>query len=157
MKICIIEGCNNFIYTHGYCKYHSHLYYNSNCDKVVRNSTKYKQIPKQSLKRIEINKLYFQLCKQLKEHAVKTNTFYCIFCGEKLTEENDWHHTNGRDGDMILAKHYLKPAHRLCHTKYHSWTVSQLEQEVWYKAFLYRLKLIDEKLYDKEINKSLKS
>jgi len=137
-KTCIVEGCNNPNMTHGYCNFHKYIYYNS---KSMHQGIKNNALNPQSVKRIEINKLYFALVEQLRKDAIKNNKFNCIFCGEKLTlEDNDPHHTNGRDGDMLLAKHYLKPAHRLCHTKYHSGTFGQLSKETWFNAFLYRLK-----------------
>ena len=117
---------------------------------------KNKSLNPQSILRIKKNELYFPLVKQLKELAKKNNTFNCLFCGNPLTDaDSEAHHTNGRDGEMILAKHYLRFAHHICHTKYHSNTFEQLSKEVWYKAFLYRLKMLDEELYNKEINKSL--
>lgn len=153
MKTCIVEGCPYNVFSNGYCRNHVYIYYNS---KSMHQGIKNNAINPQSVKRIEVNRLYFALCKALKEQMIRDGKFSCIFCGEKLESDCDWHHTNGRDGDMILAKHYLKPSHRLCHTKYHSSNYTQLEKEKWFMAFLWRLKEIDEALYDKEINKQFK-
>jgi hypothetical protein len=134
---------------------HVFVYYNS---KSIHQGIKNNAINPLSLRCMKDNETYFEVIKRKKLIAKATNTFNCIFCGEKLSDEDcDPHHINGRDGDMLTDDKYLTLSHRFCHTKYHSSTFVQLEKEVWFKVFLWRLKGIDETLYDKEINKQFKT
>ena len=155
MKTCIVEGCNNNVFTHEDCKIHSYLYYNSKSEiPVIKRSV----IPPQSLKRIEDNKQYRIIKAQRKIQLIQEGRYRCIFCDKEFGKiEPGWHHLAGRDGDLFLNPKYLFPAHDDCHViKYHSGTWESLNKEKWFMAFLWRLKGIDETLYNKEINKSLK-
>jgi hypothetical protein len=155
VKKCIVENCKNDSKTHGYCWFHKYIYYNKK--NGMHQGVKNNALNPRTVQRIEIDRLYFALVEQLRKDAIKNNKFNCIFCGKKLTlEDNDPHHTNGRDGEMLLAKKYLTYSHRFCHTKYHYGTFDQLSKESWFNDFLMRLKEIDEDLYDKEINKQYK-
>jgi hypothetical protein len=99
----------------------------------------------------------YEKAKKEKEAQLKAEgKWRCFFSDIPLKEEErpSWHHLKGRDGDLFCDPYYLVPSYDLYHVyKYHKLTVKELMLESWYEGFLQRLKEIDVKLYEKEINK----
>ena len=161
-KLCKHEGCTNPIFSNGYCSWHQSdrtdkKYLKSILNKYHKGKIKIKP---RSDKRAKQEQEYREMKVELEQELKEKGEWRCIFCNMPFqdTEIPDWHHTNKRVGNMLVNKHYLKPAHTGCHiTHYHNNTVRKRKMMFWYEGFLERLKVIDAELYNKEIKKEDKS
>jgi len=80
-KKCKVEGCNNPVFTHGYCNIHKYLYY-----KTKRSfSTSLKQsIPKTPIRAFSKKKsLKKAKIASIKSHLVQSNGNRCFFCNKE--------------------------------------------------------------------------
>lgn len=157
MKGCIEPGCGNSQFGGGYCAYHQYIRHMKGGD--LYKPKKHTKAPRRiSKKRGEELKSYKQIHQEVWDDAVKNGTNLCIFCGEKMERKENCHHTNKRENKRLLDKKYLTNAHEECHVyKYHTMSYEQLIKEPWWDGYLNRLRVIDEKLYLKEIKKGEKS
>jgi hypothetical protein len=116
------------------------------------------QISKESKKRKEQSKTYKQVKDEIRAELIAAGKYDCFFCGKPMKSEKGFHHLKGRDGQNFIDKRYIVPGHQQCHVwDYHHSTVEQLLSFSWYEGFLDRLKLIDENLWRKEMNKQTKT
>lgn len=106
------------------------------------------KIPKESKKRKQDNKRYLERLKDRWQESVDNKTNFCFFCGEFMDKREDNHHLRDR-GVTILEEELWVWAHRVCHSKYHSYTIHQLKQESWFLDFLRRVELKDYSTYRK--------
>ncbi len=90
---------------------------------------------------------------QEKEYAkIKPENKECIFCGIRFNkwEDKEKHHLKGRDGDLLTDRKYIYYVHMWCHSAYHNKPVKRIS---WFSGFLLRLREVDRRLYEKELNK----
>ena len=87
---------------------------------------------------------YKTLKNKKKVHMIEKRYYKCFFCNTNLNTEDDsgigWHHLNGKDGDLISVWGNIEPAHNLCHSNFHHYSVKGLLDTKWYAAFIERLK-----------------
>ena len=156
-KRCKVDGCDAYIFSHGYCKYHYNL--NKGAKPIKRTPIKKNQ---KSIRRVsEKKKNELELYKQAKENIrnklIAKKKFKCFFSNEDLPlDYNRFHHLKGRVGKLLYDENNLVPAIDEYHLKYHDLSVEKLQEEWWYNIFLENLKKKDNSLYEKEINKYLK-
>lgn len=161
-KTCQHEGCNNPVFSNGYCSWHQSdrtdkKYLKSLLKKYQKGNAKIK--PK-SEKRTQEDIIYKQVKKLKEVQLKKKGEWRCIFCNMPFSdyETPGWHHLSGRDGDLITDPKYLFPAHSNCHLRdYHQATVQHMKSMFWYEGFLERIENIDIDLYNKEMRKASKS
>ena len=156
MKKCQEIGCENNIFGGGYCKYHQFRRHMAGGDKFKRTPRQKSVIPKESKKRAKDNRLYLVRVKEFWEEAVKSNTNYCIFCGEKMNKREDNHHISGR-GKYFLDEKLWSHAHRECHDNYHHKSIEWLMKQPWWTSFLNRMRIRDSVTYRKLLAKIEKS
>jgi len=105
-----------------------------------------KPMKKKSDKRVEQEKKYKEICDRMDTN----HKWVCFFCGGEIkAKKPDHHHLDGRE------EHYLTPglivfSHRKCHSMYHDTSFKKLP---WRYAYLQRLRLKDEQLYQRELFK----
>ena len=156
MKECTELNCHNPQFGGTKCKYHQWLRKRQGGDLFKRNTKPKKPIAPQSTKQKKIYKTYLERLKIFWEKSVEAGTNYCIFCGEKMEHREDNHHLLGR-GSIVLDEEWWSHAHRVCHSKYESWSVEKLMLEPWYGDWLERLRKKQESLYWKEKRKEQKN
>jgi len=148
VKKCSVDGCENPIFGGGFCKYHGFKRYMRGGDLYKPKPRKASKIPKESKKRKQDNKRYLERLKDRWQESVDNKTNFCFFCGEFMDARQDCHHLRDR-GVTILEEELWVWAHRVCHSKYHSYTIHQLKQESWFLDFLRRVELKDYSTYCK--------
>lgn len=161
-KKCQAEGCSQAVFSNNYCRMHQYLRKDKKWLKTLlkqhkKGNTKIKHVSDKQSKKLQ----KYEQGKREKEKQLKQdNQWRCIFCGEPFDDSTnpDWHHLMGRDGDLVFDMRYIFPAHTHCHIVIYHWgSYELLSSQRWYDGFLDRLKVIDEKLYNKEIRKRDKS
>lgn len=162
----LCKNCQKYpVFTHGYCKNCSYLYYNTRDKKSLKSLlNQYKKgntkIKPRSEKRMLQEKEYREVKKERELELKAKGEWRCIFCniGFMDIEIPDWHHLGGRIEDKLTDGKYLYPAHTICHiTNYHQATVEHMKSMFWYEGFLKRIKNIGINLYNKEMRKEDKS
>lgn len=81
-KTCKVEGCNNPVFTHGYCHRHRYLYYGKkqpNKGSVKRSTVKSSISPLSNKKRLKKTKIA-----SIKKRLVEANGNRCFFCGKEV-------------------------------------------------------------------------
>lgn len=80
-KTCKVEGCNNPVFTHGYCYYHKYKYYG----KFTQKSSQFKRSPpKMSIRSLTKKKARKKAKIALsKKNLIETNGKKCFFCGKE--------------------------------------------------------------------------
>jgi hypothetical protein len=154
MKHC--KECDRPVFSNLYCKYHQYKRKMQGGDLFTRKVKPKKPIAPQSIKQKKIYKTYLERLKIFWEKSVEAKTNYCIFCGELMEHREDNHHLLGR-GSIVLDEEWWSHAHRVCHSKYESWSVEKLMLEPWYNDWLERLRKKQESLYWKEKKKEQKN
>lgn len=123
-----------------------------------------------TIKRVPLKKKVYHIAKYSKKRQVQVNEYndlikendsdgkvhYCYFCSKTILGTINHHHLAGRDGEKIIDKKYLVDAHVQCHFDYHNLSVERLKRLGWWFDYLNRLRLLDESLYNKELNKENK-
>jgi len=141
MKYCKKPDCNNPVFGGGYCKFHQYM----------RGTNK---IRPKSKKRIKEDIVYKNVKTEKQAELEAEGKYVCVFCGEPFTCKPDWHHVLGRDGNLMVDKKHLFPAHYTCHIlKYHGSPISKLKKEPWWNRYLQWCKEFDYELYQKELRK----
>jgi hypothetical protein len=115
------------------------------------------KIPPESKTRSKERISYLKQIKMFWEESVDNKTDFCFFCGEHMGKRDNVHHMKGRIGDYYLDKNWWVNCHNECHLSYHHLSVDILEKQSWYGDFLTRLKLKDENLWAKQVEKKLKT
>lgn len=142
-KVCKVQGCNNFVFGKGYCRYHQYL----------RVDKRRSRIPKWSRKRARQEQEYRRLIAEIDREAKAKGEYKCFFDGEQIDGRADHHHLKGRDGDLLTEKKYIVLAKRKNHLDYHHRPVAWLKEQWWYEDFLKRLLDLSDFLYLKELKK----
>jgi len=149
-KQCSIKGCTNITFSKDKCLYH----YRMGLKPLRRTPLKHgdTRIAKRSKKRqYEEDILYKEAKRIRKRELILLNRWFCLFCGKKLPQCPTWHHTRGRDGELLIKKEFLYPAHFKCHvTQYHQLPISKIP---WWNNYVKRIKVWDPELYKKELIK----
>ena|ERR1035437_1395263 len=168
-RTCKEDNCNNSVFGGNYCKYHQFCRRMSGGDKHTPKTAKNvplqpqspksgTMIPKESKTRKKESKTYKEVKDEIRAELIATAEWNCFFCTKPMGEEKGFHHTHKRDGSYFTDRKYLKPAHNDCHVwHYHQAKIKDLLLEPWYQGFLNRLKQLDPKLYEKELNKQSKN
>lgn len=105
-------------------------------------------IKKKSDKRVGEEKKYKELCDWM---DAKPGKKMCFFCGNEIKGKKwDHHHLAGRVGDKYLLPGLIVHTHARCHFAYHNNPFKSLP---WRYAYLQRLRLKDEQLYQRELFK----
>ena len=149
-KICSIDGCNNPAFSHGLCQYHCRSQYKplrrtplKKGDTCIARRTKKRQY--------EEGTLYQKAKKERKVELMRLGRWICLFCGKELPQRPTWHHTKGRDGDLLFESKFLYPAHFKCHvSQYHQLPIIKI---LWWNEYVERIKIWDPELYKKELIK----
>jgi hypothetical protein len=153
-KRCKINGCESYIFSHGYCKFHFNI--NKGAKPVKRVATKKRQ---KTIRRISDKKrteeiLYNQAKENIRNELLEKGEFKCFFSNKDLPSDyNLFHHLKGRVGTLVYDEEFMVPALNEYHLKYHDLSVAKLQKEEWYNIFLENLKTKNIVLYEKEINK----
>lgn len=159
-KQCQYDGCKNNVFSHNFCRNHQ-MYrtdekWLKSLQKQPKTQSKIKPVSEKQSKKLQD----YEKSKREKKSELKAeNKWFCIFCGIGFKDDDsiDCHHLFGRDGDLLVDKRYLSFAHTNCHIfKYHGSSYTVLSNQIWYSGFLERIKEIDIKLYEKELNKANK-
>ena len=153
-KKCKIPNCNNPAFSKGKCLYH----YRMDLKPLRRTPLKRgdTRIARRSKKRqYEEDILYKEAKRMRKRELILLNRWFCLFCGKELPQRPTWHHTRGRDGEFLIKKEFLYPAHFKCHImQYHQLPISKIP---WWTDYIKRIKIWDLELYKKELIKIKKS
>lgn len=149
-KSCNMENCNNPIFSKGKCLYHRRMDY-----KPLRRTPIKKgdtRIARRSKKRqYEEDVLYEEAKKVRKRDLILSNGWICLFCGKELPQRPTWHHTKGRDGDLLFEKEFLYPTHFKCHvSQYHQLSIKRIP---WWNRYMEWIIIWDPELYKKELIK----
>jgi hypothetical protein len=126
---------------------------------AYKNLKKAGKIPikRRTEKRATDERHYMDQAKEFFNDAVNNGTNICIFCGDKVTTFQGLHHWKGRTNDYLLDKQWWSVVHNECHLDFHHTPVAKQEKQLFYLAFLDRLRKLSEELYNKQIGKNAKS
>jgi len=102
---------------------------------------------------------YYKVRAKKRQDMIDGKYFNCFFTGIKLDPDGqeDFHHADGREGEKLYEYRNIFPAINKHHREYHDLSVEQLMKTFWYREFLVRLKKINHKVYNKELNRLLKA
>lgn len=156
MSTCQKEGCNNKIWSKGFCRIHQYL-------RTDEGYQKYKSLKKQgkikprTSARAKEEKYYSVEAKEKWLELVQKGKNICFFCDKKVEIYSGWHHLRGREGKKITQWEYVKLCHQECHMDFHYMPVGKLMQKDWYGGFMLRLKEVDEIAWLKQKNKEQKA
>ena len=155
-KICNVIGCNNPAWSKGLCLYHCRMSYKPIKRTFLKKSAiplkKDNRIAERTIKRLYQEEILYKQVKEIrKEELVSQNRWICLFCGKELPQRPIWHHTRGRDGDLLFQGRFLYPAHFKCHiSQYHQLPINKIP---WWSDYIERIKMWDPELYKKELIK----
>lgn len=83
-KTCKVNGCNNPVFTHGYCNYHKHLYY---IQKKQNKSSSKLSPPKSPINTLSKKKSRKKAKIALsKKKLIERNGQRCFFCGKEFAQ-----------------------------------------------------------------------
>lgn len=117
-KICCVDGCNNYVWGKGYCKYHQYL----RTDKKQK-SIKKSYIRPMSEKMEEDYKIYRPLMDEYMSEHKTCEVFGCC------RPSNDLHHKKGRTGyaddwarsegvKLLWDVRWFMAVCRICHNRF---------------------------------------
>ena len=135
-KICVSCGTMSMIWSKGKCRVCS-----ARTSPIRKKSNSVSSILREQLYRDAKDKL-------------STGKLVCVFCGlECKPNEHDWHHLDGRTGDKLYDEELLAPAHRGCHTAWHSIPFSSFIAMPLFVGMVDRVEQSYPKYYNKLISK----
>lgn len=152
-KFCI-NGCNSYVFAYDRCLscYRKEILY----PKQLAKPKKVYKIKNYSSKRILLNDEYNRIKKEKWLELIEQGKNICFFTNKILDAKGlipDFHHTLGRDGDLLCDKNYIFPvlsyAHRQFHDLKHEY--KELEKIDWYFPWLERMKVSYPIIYFKEM------
>jgi len=115
------------------------------------------KIASYSKKRIKLNEEYYRKKKENNEKLKSEGKFKCFFTNDPFPKnfEPDYHHTLGRDGDLLSDMNYAFPCYFQPHREYHDlkYDYASLNKIKWYDEWLERIRIDLPILYAKEIYK----
>jgi len=153
------NGCSRFVFAHGLCLscYKKEILY----PKQKLKERKHYTIKPYSSKREKINRIYTEKKKKKWEQLIAEKKNYCYFTKIKLDPDilPDFHHTLGRDGDLLTDMEYAFPCTFKAHREYHDlkYDYDHLERIKWYYPFLKRLEKENPILYYQEFKRIQKA
>ena len=155
-KRCSVEGCDNYIFSSGLCKFHQSIKHGGS--PVKRNKIKKNtKIKSKSDKRKNDEVLYQEAKDNVRKHLISINRWSCFFTNTPLPDNyNRFHHLKKRTGNMIHNELYIVPALDEPHLNYHDLSVDKLIKKDWYEIFMENLKEKDYSLWIKETRKQFK-
>jgi hypothetical protein len=110
-----------------------------------------------SKKRIKLNAEYERKKQANNEKLKLEGKFKCFFTGDLFPKnyDPDYHHTLGRDGDLLSDMDYAFPCYFQPHREYHdlNYDYASLNKIEWYDTWLERIKIDLPILYHKEMYK----
>jgi len=114
---------------------------------------------KKSSKRLKEEEWYRQTKAQKKKDMIEGGYFRCFFSNKPLdpNKEYEWHHALGRKGALLYEYKNIFPVISKYHTEYHSLDAERLMKTTWYRGFLKRVKKINHKVYNKELDRLKKA
>jgi len=121
------------------------------------------KIASRSPKRMEGEKKYEAVKKQKRLDMIEGGYYKCFFTNRYIREEDEanglitWHHVLGRTGALLWDYRNIFPAYLEYHDRYHHERVATLMKERWYKDFVNRLRQLNHKAYNKEMNRWFKA
>jgi len=149
------NGCHRFVFAHDLCIYcyrKEYLY-----PKLKSKQKKVYKIAPYSKKRIKLNAEYKRKKKEKNEKLKAEGKFKCFFTDTPFPKnfEPDYHHTLGRDGDLLTDMDYCFPCYFQPHREYHDleYDYKSLNQIEWYDLWLERMKIELPIIYQKEMYK----
>ena len=150
-KYCINHS-NRKVFSHNRCIecYRREILY----PKSLLKEKKTYKIKPYSNKREILNLVYTIKKKEKCAQLVAEGKNVCYFTNVKLDPDilPAFHHSIGKDGDLLTDMFYAFPATFKAHREYHDlkYDYDHLEKVSWYKDFLERLKKNHPLLYEKE-------
>ena len=151
-KYCINHS-SCYVFAKGFCVQCYRQYYLY--PKQKEKQKKIYKIKPYSKKRKILNIEYSRKKKEKWNQLIHEGKNKCYFTNVILDPNGpipDFHHTLGRDGDLLCDMNYAFSCLFKPHRQYHDlqYTYDQLEQIDWYKSFLQRLEKENPILYHKE-------
>lgn len=160
-KKCLIDLCEANVFTHGYCKNHSYLYYGSKIDSKL--TSKRKTIKPISDKRKRQLSEYSAIKLNKKLKMIASKSWQCFFTGKPFPKdyEPDWHHLDGRRGminsePLLTYEPYIVPCFHEPHMQWHDLPLHKLVELDWWEVFVQKMALLYPEIYNKRtLNKQL--
>ena len=106
-------------------------------------------------KRVRDESWYKQTKAQKRDDMIEGGYFKCFFSNTPLdpSVEWPWHHVLGRTGTLLYEYKNIFPVIPKYHQEYHDLDAERLMKTKWYKDFLKRIKAINHKAYNKELDR----
>ena len=125
--------------------------------KQLAKPKKIYKIKNYSSKRVILNDEYTRKKKEKWNQLVSEGKNRCYFTNILMDPDvlPPFHHSIGKDGDLLCDMKYAFPCYFKPHRQYHDlqYTYDQLEQIDWYKSFLQRLEKDNPILYYQEMKR----
>ena len=154
-KFCI-NGCNRYVFAYGVC-----IYCYRKARAIAQQSKPAKprpRIARVSKKRQLLNVVYTDKKKEKWERLIAEKKNVCYFTGIEIDPRGpipDFHHTLGRDGELLCDMTYAWPCYFTPHREFHDlkYDYDHLEGCKWYYAWLKRIEKEDPIIHQKELYK----
>ena len=151
-----MNGCDRFVFAHNRCIYcyRREIQY----PKQQAKEKKYYRIPPVSEKRKLLNKTYERKKEEKWQELIENKQNYCYFTNKLISAREsipDFHHSLGRDGDLLCDKEHMFPCYSWPHREYHDmkYEYKDLIKIAWYFDWINRIKTISPIVYHKELYK----
>lgn len=104
-------------------------------------------------------KKYEEVKKQKREDMISGQYFKCFFTNTTLDENGNegWHHAIGRVGNLLYDYRNIFPVLDIPHREYHDLPIEKLIKTWWYPGFIKRIKAMNKRVYNKELDRFLKA
>ena len=118
-----------------------------------------KRLPNMSIKQSLQYLKYNEVKAQKKADMIAGKYYNCFFSGQKLDPDfnYEFHHALGKVGDLMTSYRNIFPCIRKYHTEYHSLSADKLMKTSWYPDFVKRIKKMNHRVYNKELDRLLKA
>lgn len=155
-KYCV-NGCSRKVFAHNRCIYcyRKEILYPKQLEKQRSNISKPVKIRPVSVKRQLLNKEYERKKQENNLKLIILDKFHCFFTLEPFPKgySPDYHHTLGRDGDLLTDMSYAFPCYFKPHREFHDLKhdYQHLYDCNWYSPWLDRMKKEYPIIYFKEL------
>jgi len=124
-------------------------------EKQSKTHAKPKRLYNKSPKRLKEEEWYRQAKAQKKKDMIAGGYYRCFFSNKPLDPDKDydWHHALGRKGALLYEYKNIFPVISKYHHEYHNLDAARLMKTTWYRGFLKRVKMINHKVYNKELDR----
>jgi hypothetical protein len=112
-----------------------------------------------SPKRIEDEKRYTEICKEIEAELRAQDPrgrIFCFFSGDEIPGQVSFHHLRGR-GRYLKDKQYLVPSINANHLDYHFLPWDKWSSKPYHQEFMARLQKKDPETYEKELRRGIKA